>query len=180
MIPPINTELQATKDGWERENQPSLENASFAWRGIPGACWACPYRERGYLTCNLTTRLHDYLKHGRGRGCKAYLTWDTEGEEARRKTVLPCWSQDKIFGVWTHPDLTFVLTGSPSQTAFWLHTPSDWALQHCSWLVHQLSQQARDSVSSPTLISLELAHLHLCQEAQFYCAAQVRFRAQSP
>lgn len=30
-------------------------NASLALRRIPGACWTCPYKERGSLTRNLTT-----------------------------------------------------------------------------------------------------------------------------
>lgn len=41
------------------------------------------------------------------------------------KQYYSCWSQDEIFGVWTHLDLPLALTGSPSLTAFWLHTPSE-------------------------------------------------------
>lgn len=26
------------------------------------ACWTCPFKERGSLTCNLATRLQDYLE----------------------------------------------------------------------------------------------------------------------
>ena len=44
-------------------------NVSFAWR-TPCVGWSCHNRVKGSLTCNLVTRVNDYLKGGGGRCCK--------------------------------------------------------------------------------------------------------------
>lgn len=39
------------------------------------ACWTCPFKERGSLTCDLATRLQDSSSGG-GGGHKAPVHWD--------------------------------------------------------------------------------------------------------
>lgn len=62
-------------------------NASFAWRGIPGASWTCHCREWGSLTCNLVTWLHSYLKGSRLGVTQTTCTGACR-HRVRRKTAL--------------------------------------------------------------------------------------------
>lgn len=46
------------------------------------------YRERGSLSCNTATRLHDHLKGSRGGGREASVAWDMQAP-GREEAVLP-------------------------------------------------------------------------------------------